>query len=154
MKAGGGGPPGAWTHETACGLEGSSVSVRSGRAPAPPPPACGWTPDREKETKICISLIQKLFKMYMHFTRFTSTAFFDGRDAALMAQRIMMKFTGLVLHPLARICVTTVLQPSSAKVGRVCKNDSNNIFYFSLLEDPKWLRNNFQLCHGFFCRLM
>lgn len=147
MKAGGGDPPGAWTHETACGLEGSSGSERSGTAPAPPPPACGWTPDREKETKICVGLIQKLFKMFMHFTRFTSMAFSDQRDAALMDQRIMMKFTVLCL--LARICMTTVLQPRSAKMDCVCKNGSS-IFYFSLLEDPKWLRNNFQLCHGLF----
>lgn len=27
-----------------------------------------------------------------------------------------MKFSGLVLHPLARICVTTVLQHSSSKM--------------------------------------
>lgn len=92
--------------------------------------------------------------MSVHFTRFISTAFSDQRDAALMAQRIMMKFTGLVLHPLTRIGATTALQPRSAKMGCVCKNGSDNNYYFGLLEDLKWLQNNFQLCHGFFCRLL
>lgn len=92
--------------------------------------------------------------MSMHFTRFISMAFSDHRDAAPMAQRVMMKFTGLLLHLLTRIFVTTVLQTRSAKMGCACKNGSNSIFYFSLLEDPKWLWNNFQLCLGVFCRLM
>lgn len=77
--------------------------------------------------------------MSVHFTRFISTVFSDQRNAAPMAQRIMMKFTRLVLHPLARIGVTTVVQPRSAKTGCVCKNGSNNISHFSLLEDLKWL---------------
>lgn len=81
-------------------------------------------------------------------------AFSDGRDAALMAQRILLKFTGLVLHPFARICVTTVLQSSSTKMDRVCKRGFNNTFYFSLVEDPEWVSNTSQLCHAVFCRLM
>lgn len=78
----------------------------------------------------------------------------DGRDAALTAQRNLLKFTGIVLQPFARIGVTTVLQPSSAKMDHVCKRGFNNTFYFSLAEDPERWSNTLQLCHAVFCRLM
>lgn len=90
----------------------------------------------------------------MNFARLASRSFSDGRDAALMAQKILLTFTGLVLHSFDRICVTTALQPSSTKMDHVCKRAFNNTFFFSLVEDPEWSSNTLQLCHVVFCRLM
>lgn len=90
----------------------------------------------------------------MQFARLACMAFSDERDAALMVQKILLTFIGLVLHLFARICVTTALQPSSTKMDHICKRGFNSAFCFNLVEDPEELSNTLQLCHVVFCRLM
>lgn len=104
MKANAAGLPEALIRVTACGQWGFSGSARWGTTPAPPLLVCGWTPGREKETMISVSLVKQLFTKYVLFSRLASTAFSDGKETELKSQRNLLKLRKQVLCPSARIC--------------------------------------------------